>query len=381
MNETVSSSKGRSWLNSLTPAVTAYETAKVAVSEFPSVESLSQKPIAKSVEVQLPSRNKFQTEAVYRQLLGIGTPTVSDLAQLIIPDTSVPQSQEHRHDVVFVDIPNLGTDPLADTNLKNLAAVSGRTPATPQNESYDPSAGVIKTPRTAELQTPSVVGASTDPISNHQPTTEMNTRSPEKTAALQSSKLAGGEIGILAEKILDRFPLASPTILLFVGGEPDPNVESTCKQVADALARCHVGNVLLVDGNLQHRQLSIFEGMAKQSGLSEAINRDQDWRPLVAPQGSGAFSFLPAGVCPPDRWNANELLRRISAEMKQDFQFICVAAGDAHSKQAKLWCDVCDGSYLVVSLRNSNETFCKSAIEELTNQGARVLGCVVADAE
>ena len=170
-------------------------------------------------------------------------------------------------------------------------------------------------------------------------------------------------------------------MLLFVGGESNPIVEETCGRVASALASCHVGRVLLVDGDVEGRQLTIAGGLAEQPGLSEAINRSQDWRPMIVSQDSASFSFLPAGNCPMDRWNSAELLREVNAEIKQEFQFVCVAAGDAHAKHAKIWCDVCDGSYLVVSMKNSNETFAKSAVAELNSNGARVLGCVVADAE
>lgn len=386
MNQTVSSSQGRSWLTNLNPATTTYAPAE---GKLPSVDPVSQLPktaLAQTVEVKLLSRQKFETEAIYGQLLGIDQPAVSQLNQLEIPAMSDLNPQDNRHEIVFVSIPALGVDSTTPTNLTNLAASS---PSIPGNESYDIhiTAAPISAPpaslaSAATNQPPNLTSAA--PVVKPTQATKMNASSPvsaPQASKAPSSKFAGGEIGILVEKILDRFPLASPTILLFVGGQPDPNVESTATQVASALGKCHVGDILLIDGDLQRRQLSQSEGMQSQQGLSEVVNRSEDWRSLVATEGSGTFSFMPAGICPSDRWNANELLRQMSAEMKQDFQFICVSAGDAHAKHAKLWCDVCDGSYLVVSLQNSNETLAKSAVAELTNSGARVLGCVVADAQ
>lgn len=381
MNQTVSSSKGRSWLTNLNPAVTAYEVPKCPPLQADVACELPKSAIAEKVEVKLPSRHEFQTEAIYQQLTGIGGAAVTELDQLKIPTMSELNPNNGHQEVVFVDIPRLGADPSVTGNLTNLAASS---PTPQENESYDtritPASPTIDSPSTVAAGLPSNAGPAVS-VDRPSQATEMNASSAVSASQTPSSKFAGGEIGILVEKILDRFPLASPTILLFVGGEPDPNVESTCTQVANALAGCHVGNVLLIDGDLDRRELSNSEGMTKQNGLAEVVNRSEDWRPLVATEGSGSFSFLPAGTCPSDRWNANELLRQMSAEMKQDFQFICVAAGDAHTKHAKLWCDVCDGSYLVVSMQNSNETLAKSAVAELTNNGARVLGCVVADAQ
>ena len=66
--------------------------------------------------------------------------------------------------------------------------------------------------------------------------------------------------------------------------------------------------------------------------------------------------------------------------MKTEYQYVCVAVGDAHSKAAKLWSDVCDGSYLLVSIKNSNGTIAKSAVTELKTNGARLLGCIATDA-
>ena len=82
-----------------------------------------------------------------------------------------------------------------------------------------------------------------------------------------------------------------------------------------------------------------------------------------------------------DRWNAKQLLINSVAEMKQDYQFVCVSAGSAHSAHAKLWYDLCEGSYLVVSLKSSNETYAKSSVKELQAGNARLLGCVVTDVE
>jgi Mrp family chromosome partitioning ATPase len=65
--------------------------------------------------------------------------------------------------------------------------------------------------------------------------------------------------------------------------------------------------------------------------------------------------------------------------MKTKYQFICVSAGDAHLGSAKAWSQVCDGSYLLVGLNSTNETYAKSAITELQSSGSRLLGCIVTD--
>lgn len=386
MNQAVSSSQGRRWLTNLSPAVTSIESTEDSLAKYDAVEHLPKIPVAEVIEVAILSRPTFQTEAIHHQLQGIGTPAVSDLAQLKIPSMTTFGSDNNSHEIVFVNIPRLGEDPSTAKTLNNLADQTTTTDRAQPSESEPQSAaGAFEiVPDSMPAIAKAATAFSASSVDHTDPNVEaevMNVEQGIAEASATPSKFVGGEIGILVERIIDRFPLASPTVLLFVGGEPNPNIEETCAQVASALASCNVGNVLLIDGDVVGKQLTIAGGMAHQAGLSEAINRGEDWRPLVVSQDSASFSFLPSGVCPMDRWNSDELLRQMNAEMKREFQFICVAAGDAHAKHAKLWCDVCDGSYLVVSLKNSNETFAKSAVKELSNNGARVLGCVVADAE
>jgi Mrp family chromosome partitioning ATPase len=389
MNQSVTSSKGRQWLTNLTPASTSFEALEGELNADAAIEQLPQIPVAEVIEVTIPSRELFHTQSLHHQLQGIGKPAVSTLSELEIPVMKNPESSSANHEIVFVSIPKLGEDAAVRENLTNHAGPS--SDQAPAIDSASGSASYLASSLNATPAMASVAAAfatATDGQEVSRETahlgdqaTHVGADQPEADPINRTPKLVGGEVGILVEKIIDRFPLASPTVLLFVAGEPNPNVDETCAQVASALAACHVGKVLLVDGDVADRQLTIAGGMVHQPGLSEAINRSADWRPLVVSEGSNSFSFLPVGKCPSDRWNSDELLRNVTAEMKREYQFICVSAGDAHAKHAKLWCDVCDGSYLVVSLKNSNETLAKSAAEELMLNGARVLGCVVSDAD
>ncbi len=377
MNQSVTSSMGRQWLSNLTPASTSLVSFAGNLDGRRAQDQLPQAIVADIIEVTKASRHDFLTESIYNQLQGIGSPATSVLSDLEIPSMNKIESSAPNHEIVFVSIPNLGEDGSLTGQLTNQASQTSIQNSSPETglefDVYPDAAPAIATVVAAFASAPGV--------QNETPVDAAceDSKTCETDVADKTPKFVGGEVGILVEKIIDRFPLASPTVLLFVGGEPNPNVDETCAQVASALAKCRVGNVLLIDGDVEGRQLTIAGGMVHQPGLSEAINRSADWRPLVVSEGSASFSFLPVGVCPSDRWNSDELLRKMTAEMKQDYQFICVSAGDAHAKHAKLWCDVCDGSYLVVSLKNSNETLAKSAAEELMLNGARVLGCVVAD--
>lgn len=181
----------------------------------------------------------------------------------------------------------------------------------------------------------------------------------------------------LVDSILDRFPLAAPAVLLFVGSESNSHVDDTCAKIAGSLAERNVGKILLVDSNFNGR-LSKVRNLESSSGIGEVVNDGTEWKLTTVDELSG-MDFMPAGKGGFNRWGGAQRLRNAIAEMKQDYQFICVSAGDAHDNVAKSWSGVCDGSYLLVSLKNSNETIAESAVTELQTSGARLLGCVVTD--
>jgi Mrp family chromosome partitioning ATPase len=277
----------------------------------------------------------FATRSIYNQLHGTPeTPAVEHMNSLVLPEMNTSQSKTAEsgsadHQIVFVSIPNVSKSAPVDD---------------------DSQMKVIDVP---DLDT--------------------------INAARELGQQSKSEISAMVDKIFERFPLAASTVLLFVGTEENPHVDETCARVASAIASRNIGNVLLVDADVDGRRLTQASGLSGQTGLLECINRSQNWRQKVVSRDESSFGFLPVGVCPMDRWNAKQLLINSVAEMKQDYQFVCVSAGSAHSPHAKLWYDVCEGSYLVVSLRSSNETYAKSSVKELQDGGARLLGCVVTD--
>jgi Mrp family chromosome partitioning ATPase len=181
----------------------------------------------------------------------------------------------------------------------------------------------------------------------------------------------------LVDSILDRFPLAAPAVLLFVGSEANTHVDDTCATIAGSLAERNVGEILLIDSNF-NGSLSKIRNLNSSTGIGEVVNDGTDWKPLTVDESSG-MDFMPAGKEGFNRWGGAQRLRKAIAEIKQSYQFICVSGGDAHDNVAKSWSSVCDGSYLLVSLKNSNETIAESAVTELQTSGARLLGCVVTD--
>ena len=191
-----------------------------------------------------------------------------------------------------------------------------------------------------------------------------------------------GEVDKLCDAILKRFPLGDPSVLLFVGAEPNHHIDEASARIAARMADRNIGRVLLLDSDLREQSLTLASGLSKSDGISNVTNQDKQWKPLVFSGEVKSLDFMPGGTYESFRHpEEKSRLRAAVSEMKQDYQFIMVSAGDAHGLSAKIWNDICDGSYLLVSMKNSNETHAQSAVAELQANGARLLGCVLTDVE
>ncbi len=205
---------------------------------------------------------------------------------------------------------------------------------------------------------------------------------PGKTSSPESTEAASSEaIQKLTGAILERFPLGDPTVLSFVGSESNSHIEETCARVASELARRKVGRVLLIDAEPQNKSLSKASGVETETGITDVVNHSLDWESQIFGRSVTGLDFLGAGLGVFSPGKSEQRLRQIVAEMKREYQFICVAAGDAHHESARIWNETSDGSYLLVSVKNSNEAHAKSAVAEMRNGGARLLGCVVTDVD
>lgn len=185
----------------------------------------------------------------------------------------------------------------------------------------------------------------------------------------------------IADRIQEQFPLPSTAAILFVGTEASVHSDETCARVAAELASRSVGKILLVDSDFESRRLTSASGMRSHGGLSEIMNIALPWTKAVLSSGSSKLDFMPAGNCPHDRWNPKEQLRNAISEIKHAYQYLCVSAGDAHGHAASTWADLADGALLVVSLQSSNEDVAESAVSQLKRDGARLIGCIVADVD
>ena len=218
-------------------------------------------------------------------------------------------------------------------------------------------------------------------IANGSESQEASIDSNESEVNPATEAIAENATRSVVEQILERSNASIPVVFLFVGTESNHHVDEMSARVAAALSEHTQSRVLLIDSDTVSRNLTATVGQQDRAGMTEVIEYNQDWRSNLLRNKEANVDFLPIGNGNFGRWNQQELLQKAVCEMKAEYQFVCVSGGDAHSKASKLWSDVCDGSYLLVSIKSSNGTVAKSAVTELKANGARLLGCVVTDVD
>lgn len=225
------------------------------------------------------------------------------------------------------------------------------------------------------------LGGSTDNEKDQRKHEKNSSEDCERVLPVAIDNVDRDAISRLVDEIIFRFPLESPTVLMFAGSEWNPHVNETCAQVAYQLAGRNAGKVLLVDSEFEKSELTFASGNASRPGMAEVLNNNIDIKSCIANHDEANMDFLPAGTQPIWHWRiADKNMCSIAKQLKSRYQFTCVSVGRALGEAAELWAAVSEGSYLVISMANSSQSVARAAVDQLHANGARLLGCIVSDA-
>ncbi|MEL7500541.1 MAG: hypothetical protein AAFN77_23315 [Planctomycetota bacterium] len=395
----VSSQLGRQWLVDSLDQTDALPVVAEKVSE----EDASRDATDSIDQTQNPQSKSNQV-----RILSIAVPDVSALPSLA-PELVQPGVEETFEDGTNASIPMVPvTDPksivkkLADVTEQRLEAVSSRTSSSEsttvaeaeppaeewireQERTADRTVPTVPTtnPQQASTFTQSTTSESSDRIEVANTSTAATASPKDRSAGIngdqdETQQLTEQLDGVV-ESILARATPGQSTLILFVGTESNPHVDATTAMVGSILTRKRHGSVLLVDSHADSKQLSVSSGAANQPGLVESVLESKPWSGLIRKGAATGIDFLPYGIRRLDGTRFQARVRQLTAELKQSYDYICVSAGAAESVDARIWSDISDGCYLLVSQKNSNPTLAQSAVAELQSCGARLLGCVVTD--
>ena len=183
----------------------------------------------------------------------------------------------------------------------------------------------------------------------------------------------------LVDTLCERTPGLSSPILMFGAADDLPLAPRCVQQIATELAsRSTTRRVLLVDGRTRSRTLSQQLVSADAPGLAEALLEEENWADYVCATATPQLDFLPAGngllsICQP----LEDRLTHLSIDWKASYDYVLIDGGDPNDVIPRLWCSMCDATYLLVTLGETETIAAKAAVTELRAYGARLLGCVV----
>lgn len=360
----LSSRNGRYWLRESRPD--ELEDANAAASE------------------ELPFKStatKFDASGKFHESVVVAIPDVAQQNKVAIRKSAVPSRSVTAKDIIAR--PNASVAAISASAAPLTRATINAPPLQSPTESVttrvDQAESVVE-PVARQIATPQPATVGAFPQPAEPPVTPLPL--DDAVAAARSTQSTETESAIIkiADSILSTFPVSAPSAVMIAGSGAALSVDETAARVAAELASRELGRVLLIDSDFADRRLTSASGMVQHAGLSEVMNIALPWEDAILKSGSSKLDFMPVGSCPHKRWTPKRLLREALAEIRQQYQFICITVGDAHSVAASTWAGISDGAMLVVSAASTSDAMAESAVQELRKDGARMLGCIVADA-
>ena len=183
-------------------------------------------------------------------------------------------------------------------------------------------------------------------------------------------------VDLIVDQIIKRFPeKTNPTIML-VGAHREIDVDSAASRIATCLSGRGVGEILLVDGNLQSRQLTSLLGLTGTRGISDAFQGTDDATSLLCDTDNSMLKIIGAGTkesdCLEDLKGAsiNNLL------LKKRFGYTIIAGGISGDPLTDAWSGLADGVYMIVDMDESDRSATVETVDYLRRIGARIVGCI-----
>lgn len=193
-----------------------------------------------------------------------------------------------------------------------------------------------------------------------------------------NSPLVGSYVGLLEQVSLAARGDRTPTVVVTSPSRGDgrTTIAANLAMCASAVGR---RRILLVDADFERPGLSRLFAAADRPGLAEALAGETNWEELVRPVANGRSSLLPAGrgisaclVAHADR--AAEMI----ALWRAQFDWVIIDTTPVlHSTGASVLAEHATGAVLVLRAGRTRPEVLKAALDELQENGGKVLGTIL----
>ncbi len=170
----------------------------------------------------------------------------------------------------------------------------------------------------------------------------------------------------------------APSLFAFVSCEPQSHVTDVTGHLAMFVANSTKEQILIVDGDQRGSRLSKKYGVSANLGLTNVLLQGEDWKSLVQTTANRNVVVLPAGTSAPPLGGFDQnVLEQLAQDWKSNFDYVFVDSGQAYSLSANSAYTVCDATYLVLRLGETNRNEADQVVQQLLEGQVPLNGCVV----
>ena len=170
----------------------------------------------------------------------------------------------------------------------------------------------------------------------------------------------------------------APSLFAFVSCEPQAHVTDVTGHLAMFVANSTREQILIVDGDQRGSRLSKKYGVSANLGLTNVLLQGEDWKSLVQTTANRNVVVLPAGTSAPPLGGFDQnVLEQLAQDWKSNFDYVFVDSGQAYSLSANSAYTVCDATYLVLRLGETNRNEADQVVQQLLESQVPLNGCVV----
>ena len=135
--------------------------------------------------------------------------------------------------------------------------------------------------------------------------------------------------------------------------------------------------ILVIDGDAASRNLSAQLDFADAFGLADLAKNLEPANDPIQPTSLDRVALLPLGKSRmPDPASVGNRLSSLVQSLEQSYRLVLIDGGRAGKLNAAALAPLCDATYFVVRLGETEASQAESALRDFRAAGARILGCI-----
>ncbi len=199
---------------------------------------------------------------------------------------------------------------------------------------------------------------------------------------LRQRSLPGRQPGYcqMAAYILEQMPARPNAVFLFMSFVGQPPSTAAVAPLAAVLGEAVPEPILALDARPDSPELAESFGLSCRSHLKDVLQGQVPWYEAVRKSSLGQLFLLAGTPATELDWSvvSEPMWAHMMGQLRKHYRLILIDAGWYPHPAQKLLVNLSDGVYLVVQLGRTPKRLLRTALQELQEAGATVLGCIAA---